>query len=271
MARGNDGNLMQHAIEAMLISQLANGRGLYLLATHSMAPFEPLNARADENAQRRARFDHWWDRAQGEQEVGEPSVLHAYRGTRRRVPELYPNTAEIAAELVGRENLQGSLIEVCPAKCRQLEQAWAGAEVTILEGSWRCKLMDSLPQALERPWLLSLDPMIYVAEHNRDDDQFHPDDFGLLAAALETLCATQRPGAMVLSCYSMIPSVQDAFRMATGEIVADLEQNDMLHLRFAHVAFGGSAHVAAIAATDEDLADQACESWMILRNHPLDD
>ncbi len=216
MARGNDGNLMQHAIEAKLISQLVTDRGLHLITTHSMAPFEPLDPRK-KTAQHQARSVHWWERAQAEEQADEPCVVNAYRGTRQRVPDMYPNTAEIAAELAGRGNLQGQLIEICPEKCKRLNEAWANTEVGVVEGSWRDNPLDSLPEGLDRPWLLSLDPMSYVPEHNKDDDRFHPDDFNLLATAMERLCATQRPGAMGLFCYSMRPAVQEAFRRAADD------------------------------------------------------
>lgn len=271
MARGNDGNLMQHAIEAKLIVELGADCGLHLITTHSMAPFEPLNPRAEENARQRARFDYWWALALDEQQVGEPCVLGAYRATRRWIPDMYPNTAEIAAELLGRDRLQGKLIEVLPEKCRQLTEAWAGTDVTTLEGSWRARIGDALPEDLDRPWVLSLDPMTYVAEHERDDNQFHPNDFAPLTRAMESLCATKQPGAMALFCYSMMPNVQNAFRDAAADALADLEDRELLHLRFADVAFGGMAHVAAIAATNENVTDQACGSWIALKERPLND
>ena len=45
MARGNDGNLLQHTVEAEIIAALTAGMdppSLYLVCTHSMAPFEPI-------------------------------------------------------------------------------------------------------------------------------------------------------------------------------------------------------------------------------------
>ena len=44
MAKGNDGHLLQHAVEAELAFTLfdrGGGNGLYLVLTHGMRPFEP--------------------------------------------------------------------------------------------------------------------------------------------------------------------------------------------------------------------------------------
>ena len=43
MAKGNDGHLLQHAVEAELAFTLFNwggGKGLYVILTHGMRPFE---------------------------------------------------------------------------------------------------------------------------------------------------------------------------------------------------------------------------------------
>lgn len=270
MARGNDGNLMQHAIEAELVTSLATGQGMYLLTTHSMAPFEPFDPRGeDQDKNRWKRFDYWWKRALSDPQADDPNILKAYRLTRQRQPELYPNTAEVAAELIGRGTLCGNLIEVDGPKCNALHAAWAKNSLTVHEGSWRAELRAAVPDCLECPWLFSLDPMTYVATYNRDDNQFHPADFEALAGALDKLCATKQPGAMVLFCYSMWPDAQRDFRAAAENCLASFEARKQLHLRFAKVAFGRTAHVAAVATTREELAEAVCESWIKLRNYPL--
>ena len=112
MAKGNDGNLLQHGIELAAISAI-NCRPVFLTCTHSMAPRERC-----ENPNRDRRLRHWLNA-----NAGDPSVVLAYQQTNASL-DSYPNSAELIASLVGNENLRGDLFEVCNDKIRALNARW---------------------------------------------------------------------------------------------------------------------------------------------------
>jgi len=97
MARGNDGNLLQHTVESELAAALVapdSARGIWLTCTHSMAPFEPMRPRDEEIADRQKRFSYWWEKALRDDDGGAlrkgPAVLGAYRRCRKENPAKIP-------------------------------------------------------------------------------------------------------------------------------------------------------------------------------------
>jgi hypothetical protein len=104
MAKGNDGNLLQHGIELAAVSAIAS-KPLWLTCTHSMAPRESC---PEPNRDRRLR--HWLNT-----QFGTPSVAAAYRLTNATL-DSYPNTSELIAATFGDENIRGDLFEVCEDK-----------------------------------------------------------------------------------------------------------------------------------------------------------
>lgn len=119
MAKGNDGNLLQHGIELAIVSALES-RPLSLTCTHTMAPREPCD-----DPKRDRRLRHWLN-----VDAETPSVAKAYRDTNASL-DSYPNTADLIASQVGDANLRGDLFEVCSTKIGALTERWADGSVTV--------------------------------------------------------------------------------------------------------------------------------------------
>lgn len=119
MAKGNDGNLLQHGVELAAISAIGR-RPISLTCTHSMAPREPCG-----DSKRNRRLRYWLT-------VGAdaPSVARAYRMTNASLTS-YPNTAELVASLVGDRNIRGDFFEVRGDKVLELKTRWDGHSVAI--------------------------------------------------------------------------------------------------------------------------------------------
>ena len=137
MAKGNDGNYLQHSVEAIAALHLASRtpeRRLHVALTHGMAPYEPCDAAP--HGQARALLASALREAQQAPTGQEPTIVAAYRATGASSPS-YPNTGELLAALIGRSRLSGAITEVIPKKHTQLLEAWFGFAVTPVLGSWR--------------------------------------------------------------------------------------------------------------------------------------
>src|SRR5262245_49614231 len=97
VAKGNDGNYLQHSIEVSLAWQLVSrtaGNQLYVALTHGMAPYEPCGAIP--NGQTKSLLDDALRSAQGHRRDVEAPVVSAYRATQATL-DRYPNTGELLA------------------------------------------------------------------------------------------------------------------------------------------------------------------------------
>ncbi len=202
MAKGNDGNFLQHCIEVEAALHLRErdpeGR-LHIVLTHGMAPREKLNRT---NANKELLYSALEEATCGRRLL-ERNIVHAYRKSWRRHPPVkaslrnemmshpyYPNSAELLRSIIGTEKLSGGITEVDADKCEGLSGAWAGSKVKVrnTSTSWRGELRKGIlccPDDLDTPWLFSMDPMSYCEEGGRDDAYLHRSDLELIRSALE--------------------------------------------------------------------------------------
>jgi len=277
VARGNDGNLLQHTVESELATALVTAdsvRGLWLTCTHSMAPFEPMRPRDEEIADRQQRFSHWWEMAlrdeSGDAVRKEPAVLGAYRRCRKENLSQYPNSAEIVSALIGRDRLAGVLIELDGAKAAELARRWDGTNIKTVNASWRSSLAElRAPAGLDRPWLFTMDPMQYVAKNEYDDAMLHPGDFGLLVDSVRSFLNSGQPGVFCVFCYSMWNHVAAAFKTEVEAFREKLAIAD-LRIAFAEIRFGGISHVGAMLSRDQRLLDAARDQWITVRDTEME-
>jgi hypothetical protein len=269
MARGNDGNLLQHAIESELAGGLAgadSAPGLWLTCTHSMAPFEPFYRPPTEQGNQRQRFEHWWERALNIDEAAGPPVLRGYRCCRQGNRDGYPNSAEISSEIIGREHLAGTLVEFKDAKYHALVDRWSGTKVRIKQGSWRAALADlTAPADLDRPWLFTMDPFTYATRSNEDNGDLHPGDFQLLREPLRSWLDSSREGVFTAFCYAMLADVRDEYQAAMRRLRDDMEMPNVV-VSFAELSAAGRFHVGALISKQAGLLEMACERWATLRD-----
>lgn len=83
VAKGNDGNYLQHSVEvavALHLAKMSTQGALHLALTHGMAPFEPCGGLP--NGQTRGRLHEALQAAQNPPTCGEPPIVAAYRATK---------------------------------------------------------------------------------------------------------------------------------------------------------------------------------------------
>lgn len=222
MAKGNDGNFLQHALEvatAIRLAALDPAGRLHVAFTHGMAPFEAFDTRGASPGRACRLLDGALEAVGRPERAGEASVIAAYRAT-DATRNRYPNSAELMRVVVGAERLSGGITEVDQEKCARLRSAWRGTPVAVAQSSWRGQTGDGgvlgCPDRLRIPWLFTLDPMTYEEEGGGDDANLHRADLVPLWAALRRYVASGAPGAALVFVYGVAPEVAPLFwRFAT--------------------------------------------------------
>jgi hypothetical protein len=215
VAKGNDGNYLQHSIEVASAVRLgamdAAGR-IHIALAHGMAPFEPCDA--SRSGQSRGLLERALNASFRPQQTEEPPIVSAYRSARASLTK-YPNSAELLRCAIGREKLSGGITEVDPAKYEQLEAAWSGSQVFPKHSSWRCQIESggvlACPNDLETPWLFALDPMTYHEEGYADDSHVYRADLERLSAVVKGYVSSRRPGLVALFVYGVGANVRPQF------------------------------------------------------------
>lgn len=215
MAKGNDGNYFQHAVEidgAVRLTALDASRRLRIALGHGMAPFE-----ATEETQSPAARSYLLGalNASYRQPAGDESPLvTAYRKTNASLSR-YPNSAELLRHVIGTERLSGGITEVEQRKYESLSQAWSGRRVVPANSSWRAEIEPgkalACPPNLETPWLVTLDPMTYREEGCADDANLYRTDLEHLTVLLKPYVASGCPGMAAVFVYAIKPNDRPAF------------------------------------------------------------
>lgn len=214
VARGNDGNYLQHSMEVGLAHHLSKkGSGcLHIALCHGMAPFEP--CAPPKPRQQNGYLDEALEAVQQVAAPGDPPLVTAYRRTNAS-RENYPNSAELLAATVGREQLKGGIAETNPEKHEALAERWEDQGLDVSFGSWREALavggVLACPEGLNAPWLFTMDPMSFSLGQFQDDDRIYAEDLEPIADALKAYVATDKPGAAAIFVYGMMPEPRQHF------------------------------------------------------------
>ena len=209
MAKGNDGNYLQHSIEteaAVRLAQMdAEGR-LHIALTHGMAPFEPFETTKSELACKLLKEALKESGEPRREECEERPVVTAYRKTGASEKH-YPNSAELLRAVIGTDKLSGGITEICPKKHKKLADAWCCSSVNPVCSSWREQAGPggalSCPDDLQTPWLFTMDPMTYSEKGDADDNKLHRCDIDLLSDALRQYVGSGKPGIAALFVYGV--------------------------------------------------------------------
>ena len=205
MAKGNDGNYLQHALEVSTAVQLAHHdreNRLHNALTHGMAPYEPLEC--PKGAYK--KLYKTLCKANRKTQPDEHPLVTAYRKAKASRTN-YPNTAELLRSVVGTDKLRGGITETCAKKYEELKEVWVDTKIRVANSSWRQQLdagdVLDCPSNLNVPWMFSMDPMSYVHDGSDDDNQLHCSDLDRLVFALKKYCDSEMPGIVLVFVYGM--------------------------------------------------------------------
>lgn len=254
MAKGNDGNYLQHSIEVAVAQYLARRSkqgALHVALTHGMAPFESSGELP--NGQTRGLLHKALQAAQNPQTSGESPIISAYRQTKASL-ERYPNTGELLAATIGRHQLSGGIAEVDAQKYAKLIEVWSDSGVTPVNSSWRREIRPSgalsCPATLAAPWLFAADPMTFLEGGYADDDKLYRADLSRLSTMLKAFIASDKPGVAALFVYAMKPDVQPQFWTFADDLAADTGMS-MVSCWITHQ--GGNRNLAALLYSGVEL------------------
>ena len=247
MAKGNDGNLLQHgldtAIAAHLSRQSRTGR-VHIALTHGMAPFETCGILPD--GQARSQLSHALEAARLPAGPDDLDVIAAYRRTGASL-ERYPNSGELLAAIAGRKRLSGAITEVDAEKSAALRNAWSESAVRTVNSSWRDELEGgaalACPPSLASPWLFSMDPMTFREDGSANDAYLYGADASRLSQTLRAFADSGQPGMATIFVYSVNPNVAPSF-FAFVRIVA--ERSGLTESYFWAVHQGARRNIAAV-------------------------
>jgi hypothetical protein len=247
MAKGNDGNYLQHSLEVAAAVQLAttdDRRRLRVAFGHGMAPFEVCEeSRA---GQAKSLFERFLNLSYQPARVGEPPIVSAYRATGATTSR-YPNSAELLRRSIGVEKLSGGITEVDLSKYEQLESAWKGTQVLPKHSSWRAQLQAegvlSCPQESDIPWLFTLDPMTYREDGAADDNNLYRADLPILSDALNYFAESCTRGMAAVFVYAIRPETRSLFWQFADDLA---EQTGTGVMSFWVTHQGGNRNLAAL-------------------------
>lgn len=213
MAKGNDGNYLQHSIEVAIATQLVQlhqEAHLHVALAHGMAPFEQCDG--PKGGRSRRLLKHALNASYRDPQLGESPIVSAYRATKASFI-CYPDSAELLRKTA--RHLSGGITEFERQRYELLSSAWEGSKVVVRHASWRSQVGSrgvlACPSDLGSPWLLSLDPMTYVEDGQADDHHLHRNDLTNLGIALRGYIASGQPGAATILVYAVERDVRSHF------------------------------------------------------------
>ena len=254
MAKGNDGNYLQHSVEIAAADRLAaeNPDALHIALAHGMAPFERFEHGLTEKVPGLARryLKAALRRASQAPRPDEPSIVTAYRNTRAWEDGHYPNSAELLRERRGGDGvcgLSGGITETCPVKYEKLAKAWMQSPVTVSGASWRSQIRRGgalvCPENLQVPWLFTMDPITYRVQGRCDDARLYKADTPLLSEGLAPFIESGQPGIALLFVYNVTPARRCAFWHFTEDL-AQRTGSGVCTYSLTHL--GGNRNLAAM-------------------------
>lgn len=268
MAKGNNGNLLQHFVECELASCLVGDdeRGLHVVLTHGMAPFEALEPlKRYEPRLFRDRLEWVARHTQAEVENLGYALLRAYKALDASETR-YPNSAELLACVVGdRDALAGHVFESESELASRLAAAWEGHHLAVVHDSWRNHANCLGSSNPDSPWLFSMDPYTYrTGRAVADDGYLYDEDLCRLRDCFLSLLHNRQGGAISIFCYALQPCHREKYQavMERERRILGEKANVEVHLRFADIiARGGNRHVGALLASDDDLVCRVKDKW----------
>jgi len=216
MAKGNDGNYLQHCLEveaAARLAKLAMQGHIHIALAHGMAPCESFGPK--KRRQSRHVIRKVLEEARLTQQLDERRIVAVYRETKASC-KTYPNSARLLDAVAGVVKLSGGIAEIDGEKHCQLARAWRGTAVKTARSSWRRQMEAGgvlrCPADLRAPWLFAMDPMTYSEKPcHENSDKLHKCDIDLLSDALTRYTTSGQPGMAAFFVYGVRPWTRPKF------------------------------------------------------------
>lgn len=276
MAKGNDGNYLQHCVEveaAVLLAQTEPNSRLHVALTHGMAPFERIG---EPKGNAYSLLYGALCEAASEPKCSEREIVKAYRSSwesqayrpdiknlfdELRSGKHYPNSAELLRAVSGTTRLSGGITEWDETNRKELAAAWDDSNIKVAQhrprspNSWRKNLKAGrvlcCPDDLSVPWLFSMDPNTYTENGGNEDENLHSSDLCLLAPALERYVRSGQPGIASLFAYGVHKNRRPQFWTFMDKLAERLDVPT--HSYWVHHQ-GGNRNLAGLLFSDKELA-----------------
>jgi hypothetical protein len=219
MARGNDGNLLQHAVELGVVDAMLSlpaVEALRLTCTHAMAPFEALKDPTTDASSTRLRGRLALSGSDID-DCNLPLLIRAYRhlgATERR----YPNTAMLVQWLAGSRQaaLGGTLCEKEVALADELRRALPNFEV---QTNWRDLPDFGCAGQGHQAWLVTMDPYKFTRGTHDNEGVIDASDVADIACKVGPCISSGAVGALLVFVYGMYAPERRAFFEAVFNVI----------------------------------------------------
>lgn len=251
MAKGNDGNLLQHACELAAMRALVRtgvSKAFQLYCTHAMAPREAFGAGSTSAGGAQLRRALNLAAASNSPlppgtRLDSSPLVEAYAAVQASDTS-YPNTAVLLqgeASRLGVE-LTATLVDRDPVNARGLRLPFAAPQFQVLQGDWREHL--SSLRVPKSPWLLTMDP--YTFADKASAANLDASDLRQVASVVERFVRrSEFPGVVSVFCYGLNAAARSLFFDAVAESFGQYAC-DFLGVQGTRA---GERHVAALACS----------------------
>ncbi|MHA1794974.1 MAG: hypothetical protein ACTSUK_02595 [Promethearchaeota archaeon] len=250
MAKGNDGNLLQHTIETELAKLLSdNGnKKIQIVLTHGMAPYEEIKGRKFGKTFLATALKKSQEKPDENSNDYLPVVFKAYAKCHASKNH-YPNSLELIAKIIGEDNVKCDIFEIESWKIGCLECYWKDNDNIVIHScSWRQDIGNIDIVGKDVPCLISMDPYQYKNScRKRDDGGLYKSDSCLIKCILKKLANKKVDGALSIFSYSMKKNEMENFFYAMSEIRNQNDEN--FKLAFLGFKNRNRYHVCALFAT----------------------
>jgi hypothetical protein len=272
VAKGNNGNLLQHFVECEMASELTQQmltKRLHVIFTHGMAPYEKCEPLPPgEPGELRDLLKALGGIDEGAIEALGFPVLLAYKRL-GATEDHFPNSAEVVASvLADRAAIAGEICENDATRAAGLTDAWGMSSMNIRQGSWRDAVKYLVaPAKTDTPWLFAMDPYAFKQREFleiEDDGYLDQHDLLTLKPIVTGHFNTGARGIASVLSYHMLPAEALAFESALIDFCHMLDEG--VHFEVSNCFIPtpsreGAEHVAALIAEDSDLIERVRTRW----------
>jgi hypothetical protein len=253
MAKGNDGNLLQHTCELAAMRAIIHAVGVkrfHLYCTHAMAPSEVCetvpNPAGREQLTRALNLAAAQSKALPTGTKLKTSPLIDVLSRLNASTASYPNTARILSSEAERLGvaLSAVLVDTDADVETALRASFATPPIRVFRGDWRKPIARF--RSYDAPWLFTMDPDTFSTR--RTPSGIDARDLRLVAEHIDRDLAAHL-GVVTVFGYAMVQATREAF----WEAVVDAFGHHEVEFLAVAARAASKRHVAAVICADKDV------------------